>query len=88
VLLLDGPAGGGGGLRADASRARRLAARCSIVLAGGLRPDNVARAIRAVGPVAVDVSSGVESAPGAKDRDLVHAFIEAARDAAAGKGTT
>jgi len=52
-----------------------------IVLAGGLTPDNVAEAIRQVRPYAVDVSSGVEAAPGIKDALLVHRFIQSARTA-------
>lgn len=49
------------------------------LLAGGLRPDNVAQAIRASGATAVDVSSGVESAPGVKSPDLIREFIRLAR---------
>ncbi len=51
------------------------------VLSGGLTPENVAEAIRASGAVQVDVSSGVENAPGAKDPAKVRAFIEAAKQA-------
>ncbi len=53
------------------------------MLAGGLNPQNVAEAIRLTGAEQVDVSSGVESAPGRKDRKLVAAFIDAASNAAA-----
>ena len=49
-----------------------------IVLAGGLTADNVAAAIEQVRPAAVDVASGVESAPGMKDLELVRRFVEAA----------
>jgi phosphoribosylanthranilate isomerase len=48
-----------------------------IVLAGGLRPENVGIAIAALGPQVVDVSSGVESAPGIKDHDRMRAFRDA-----------
>lgn len=50
-------------------------------LAGGLNPGNVAQAIRATGTPLVDASSGLESAPGVKDVDLIRAFCKAAREA-------
>jgi phosphoribosylanthranilate isomerase len=52
-----------------------------LVVAGGLNPENVAAAIRSLKPDVVDVSSGVESAPGVKDQLLMSRFVEAARSA-------
>ena len=49
------------------------------MLAGGLRPDNVAEAIRLTGAQQVDVSSGVESATGVKDAVLIQTFVEEAQ---------
>ncbi len=51
-----------------------------IVLAGGLNPGNVAEAIRRVSPYALDVSGGVESAKGVKDRAKLEAFLQGAKD--------
>lgn len=51
------------------------------LLAGGLTPDNVEDAVTATGATAVDVSTGVERAPGVKDEDLIRAFIDAAKSA-------
>jgi phosphoribosylanthranilate isomerase len=84
AFLLDGSRGGqygGTGTAADWNVARRAAASHRIVLAGGLTPENVAAAIRAVRPYAVDVASGVETKPGKKDQAKVRAFIEEVRRA-------
>jgi phosphoribosylanthranilate isomerase len=88
-LLLDGyhsGAYGGTGLRPDWDLVGGFAAehpdrRC--ILAGGLHPDNVSDAIHTVRPHAVDVASGVESAPRKKDPALVRKFLAQAREAGA-----
>ena len=82
VVLLDAPVPGGG-QAFDWSFVGDLTSRHRILLAGGLRPDNVADAIGAVRPWGVDVASGVEAAPGRKDHDAVRRFVSAARAAAA-----
>ncbi len=81
-LLFEG-AVSGAGKTADWDDARQLAARTELILAGGLTPDNVGAAIRAVRPWGVDVSSGVEHAPGQKDPARIAAFVARAREAAA-----
>lgn len=96
AILIDGGAGGTGEL-ADWAHIARLqfghedpeqgpedwnpACIHPLVLAGGLTPDNVGDAIRAVRPWAVDVSSGVESEKGIKDITLIKAFCDAVREA-------
>lgn len=74
---------GGTGLRLDWSTLVDLigSLRLPIVLAGGLTPDNVAQAIELSGTAAVDVSSGIESAPGVKDPELMTRFVLNARQA-------
>ena len=73
----------GSGRAFDLSHARHvvLSSLVPVILAGGLTPENVADAIRQVRPYAVDVASGIESAPGSKDHRKIAAFIAAARSA-------
>ena len=82
ALLLDTPseAYGGSGRAFDWSRipARRSV---RVILAGGLTSDNVARAVQAVRPYAVDVSTGVEEAPGIKSATRIRQFVDAVRRA-------
>lgn len=71
---------GGTGRRADWELAAKLAATVqNLMLAGGLKADNVAAAVQQVHPFAVDVASGVEAAPGKKDHGLVRAFVREAK---------
>lgn len=87
MLLFDAkaPAGsrpGGLGVAFDWQilRGRRFSR--PVMLAGGLNPDNVGRALAVTDVAAVDVSSGVESAPGVKSPDLIRAFVSAVRSGA------
>ena len=85
ALLVDAAvkgAYGGTGVTADWSAAAELANQYSMLLAGGLTPDNVADAVRQVNPWGVDVASGVESSPGQKDPSKMKAFVQAVRSAA------
>lgn len=75
---------GGTGRVGDWGLAGELARQRSVILAGGLRPENVAEAIRTVQPYGVDVGSGVEARPGKKDIGLLRAFVEEARAAVTG----
>jgi phosphoribosylanthranilate isomerase len=70
---------GGTGRTIDWHRAAAIAARHDIILAGGLRPGNVAEAIARVRPSGIDVSSGVEASPGVKDHDKLWSLFEAVR---------
>ena len=76
---------GGTGKQVDWSRAAAIAREHPVILAGGLTPSNVAEAIGCVGPYGVDVSSGVESAPGIKDPMKVARFLENAQGAFEGR---
>ena len=84
ALLLDTSDGGSSGGTGKTfnwdcatSVVKEMSREISIVLAGGLYPENVAHAIQALHPAVVDVSSGVESSPGAKSPDLMSAFAKA-----------
>jgi len=82
-LLLDteGPSGGETGLTHNWKISREICAAVKkpVFLAGGLNPTNVGEAIEKVRPHGVDVASGVESAPGEKDPELMRGFIQAAK---------
>jgi phosphoribosylanthranilate isomerase len=83
-LLVDakvGSASGGTGQVFDWHLVRELGRERRLILAGGLTPSNVARAVRELGPFGLDVASGVEASPGRKDAELVAAFVKAARGA-------
>lgn len=72
---------GGLGESFDWSLLKALDPSVPFMLSGGLTPDNVAEAIKIVSPFGIDVSSGVERAPGEKDKRLIEAFIRNARAA-------
>jgi phosphoribosylanthranilate isomerase len=62
--------------------AKQIAAFKKLILAGGLTPENVGDAVRAVRPYAVDASGSLEASPGKKDHERIRQFIKAARAAA------
>ena len=70
---------GGTGETIDWELVRQARLDAPLILSGGLNPGNVAEAIAATQPFAVDVASGTESAPGVKDPALLRAFHEAVR---------
>jgi phosphoribosylanthranilate isomerase len=80
-VLFEGPHSGRGTV-SDWTGAAELARRTQVILAGGLHAGNVAQAIAQVRPFGVDVSSGVESAPGVKDARRMAEFVTAVRTAA------
>lgn len=81
-LLLDSHARGGMGGRGETfDWSRVTAVRLPLLLAGGLNPKNVGRAVRELRPYGVDVSSGIELKPGVKDPDKMIAFVQAVRRA-------
>jgi phosphoribosylanthranilate isomerase len=82
AFLLDTPSRGygGSGEPFDWSLAEGVSEVAPVILAGGLTPENVAAAVRAVRPYAVDVASGVESSPGVKDPIKMSRFVAAVRE--------
>ncbi len=77
---------GGTGRGYDYGLLRDLVARRRVLIAGGLTPETVGAVVASLAPLGVDVSSGVESAPGVKDHARIISFIQAARAGAAGVG--
>ena len=87
AILVDSrnPNGGGkpgGRIEVSAADLRELGETVRLVLAGGLGPESVIDAVIDIEPWAIDVSSGVESSPGIKDRKKIESFIENAKKAA------
>ena len=70
---------GGTGRTCDWNLARKATARHPLILAGGLSSENILAALEVVRPLAVDISSGVESAPGRKDREKIRSVVAAVK---------
>ena len=84
ALLVDASvkgAYGGTGVTADWNKVAELAKQYSLLLAGGLTPENVGDAVRQVNPWGVDVASGVEASAGQKDPSKMRAFVQAVKSA-------
>ena len=79
MVIVDGSHGTGRTFDPEYARQAVASSRRPVLLAGGLGPENVAKAIREVSPFGVDVASGVESTPGLTDHARVRAFVEAAK---------
>ena len=79
---------GGTGETFDWELVRTRRSKIPLVLSGGLRPENVAEAIAAVHPFAVDTASGTEASPGVKDPEKVAAFVQAVRSTALEEATS
>ena len=80
LVLADGPKPGSG-IVADWRRVKSISGWTRLMIAGGLRPENVGQAIVSLRPWGVDVSSGVEQAPGIKSPEKIRAFVEAVQRA-------
>ncbi len=80
VFIYEGASSGQGEI-VDWERAAGIAERGKMILAGGLSAQNIGEAIATVRPFGVDVSSGVETEPGVKNRELIQEFIDAVRAA-------
>jgi phosphoribosylanthranilate isomerase len=79
-FLFEGPISGAGH-QVDLARAGTVARLGEMILAGGLSEENVGRIVAEVGPFGVDVSSGVETAPGVKSPEMIRSFVAAVRAA-------
>ena len=81
AVIVDESMGAGKNFDREFAKAVVKQSAVPVILAGGLNSQNVAAAIREIRPYAVDVASGVETAPGIKDHTKIAAFIRAAREA-------